>query len=105
VDEQTTALLNSALAQIDARGDIELTLAARRLIELSIDAIETDPLPYQQFQPNRTRRDCQLLAIERLPQLLRFLSRTRGARTIGALQLLEAAPQLIGIYLIFRGPD
>jgi hypothetical protein len=94
-------LLRSAISQLESTG-VTLTPAAKRAIELAIDAIETDPPPYQQFPRNLTTQECQRLAIERLPHLLQFLSRTRGVNEIGAFHLMEAAPQLVGLYLYFR---
>ncbi|MGH6644463.1 MAG: hypothetical protein ACRED3_17380, partial [Bradyrhizobium sp.] len=99
-----TDRLNQQIQSIETNQDLELTPAAKELIFLAINAIETDPLPYR-LQAEVSLAQCQGLAIEHLPRLLAVfvIARNKGKK-IGALDLLEFAPQLMSNYLAFRMP-
>lgn len=104
MDAALTDLLTQQIQSIEKNQGLELTPAAKGLIFLAINAIETDPLPYQ-LQAEVSPAECQGLAIERLPRLIAVLVVARKKnKTIGALDLLEFAPQLMSNYLAFRMP-
>ena len=103
MDAELERLFDEALGRAQGRFGIEVTPAAVAIIRTSIEAMATDPPPWR-VPEGAELRTCQIRAIEHLPDILLFLLRTRGERTVGAFQLLGAAPQLMGLYFMFAYP-
>jgi hypothetical protein len=99
MDAEMGRQLNAAI--LDSH--FKLSVRAKQLLELTVDAMESDPLPYG-IEP-LSRRDCQMRAIRNLTKFIDFVGKSRNKEKIGVFELLEAAPQLIGAQLIFKGPD
>jgi hypothetical protein len=101
MEHRLEEMLTETLGKI--RKDFEVTNAAEALIRLTIGAIGSD-LPSNWPASPRTPSECQELAINRLPYFLGFVASTRKAKKIGIFELLEAAPQLIGMFFVFKYP-
>jgi hypothetical protein len=86
--------------------DARLTESACQLIKLTISSIgdhESRP-PSGLSLGKYSREDCQLIAIDRLPMVIDFVAVARGVKRVGVFDLLELAPQIFGMFFIFKYP-
>jgi hypothetical protein len=86
--------------------DARLTESAGQLVRLTITSIgdhESRP-PSGLGLGKYSIEDCQLIAIDRLPKVIEFVAIARGVKRIGVFDLLELAPQIFGMFFIFKYP-
>jgi hypothetical protein len=104
MNERLEDLFHQAIVRTHERYRLELTGRATDLIRLTLESIEVEP---DARWPQEARGDLQRIqerAIERLPELLRWVSRTHGTELINTFLLLQAAPRLIDAFCIWEKP-
>jgi hypothetical protein len=96
--------LRGELSAVLERSGFNASPEAKELLFLTLRAIEADPGPYRPADPTIGPDECQRKALSGLPYYLRHISRTRKLDRIGYFDLLSAAPEAIGMHLIFKYP-
>jgi hypothetical protein len=103
MDAELSTRLREALdAAVQEKG---ITERAAHLIHFVVDAIGSDAPPRGSRGFSGLKiADSQRLAIDKLPDVLRYVKDSRDVETVGIFDLLEVAPQIFAMFFIFKQP-
>jgi hypothetical protein len=98
--------LRQSLERAEQSAGLIVSDPAKELISNVISAIGTDAVtrPFDE-PPPASVDDCQRRAIAAIPSILRIVYRRHPVKKIGVFHLLDCAPQISGMFFIFKyGP-
>jgi hypothetical protein len=104
MDERLEDLFRQSIGRTQERYHLELTNRAIFLLHFAIESIQDEQDPRWPLESRGDPRRIQERAIERLPELLRWVARSRGSEWINSFLVLEVAPQLIAMLCIWELP-
>jgi hypothetical protein len=104
MDERLEGLFRQSIGLARERYGLQLTDRAAHLLHLTIDSVEEEADERWPGEARGDPRPLQERAIERLPEILRWVARSQGTKLISLFLLLQITPRIIDAFCIWEKP-